>query len=305
MKSRPTPDIVLIGSSRVMNHFDTQYFAERGHTAFNYGVAALSVWEYPSMVIQASQVAQSAVVISFPAQILFIPLGCPATPTWQDIAFYLRIKTDCLKTWTAHNMLQALPINSLFSETLADIHFFPCKDPSLLPIVNGLAERFAKDYCKDPRKVSFIRGNEERWIIGFQNGDGEILAKTSANWSEQRLDYTAQDFNSEVLTYLRQLADIARAAGKTPIFLIDAAPVNRPVINHSLEQATGVPTIYMNDDVFSPEEIADMDHLGPKGIRRASKELYNRLFGLNGYLSSDRGLAYVDGQHQRQHASAR
>ncbi|MRG55546.1 hypothetical protein GF108_08120 [Phyllobacterium sp. SYP-B3895] len=282
MQSGPAPEIVLVGSSRVMNHIDTQYFAERGHPTFNYGVAGAMPWDFPYMVAQASRSARSTVVISIPAETLFLPPECPSKLTWTDVQFYLREKPSCLGVWSFRNWLQILPINGMFSEKVdpnSQIYFFPCSQEN--PVVALLNERFDHDYCEDVRKVTYIRGTDKRYVFGFQNGDGVILAKQpSEGWNEQieRLDYTGREYEPKSVAFLRHLAQIVRSNEKLPIFLIETAPIHRISIKHVVEKATGEATIYMNDIPLDPSEIADVDHVGPKGISHLTKELYDHLF---------------------------
>lgn len=58
-------------------------------------------------------------------------------------------------------------------------------------------------------------------------------------------DRHGQKLQEEVVGYLRNFADIVRDAGTPPIFIIEAAPIEHQMIDHDLEEPTGVrPLLY-------------------------------------------------------------
>jgi hypothetical protein len=275
------PEMVLVGSSRTQNHFNTDYLNRHGHSAFNLGVAGILPWEYPSMVEQASSVAGKTVVISVPAEILFGPLGCPRHWTGTDLAFYARHASGCLRALSLAQWLQSLPINALFSETFTGIQYYPCREGAARSLQDQMGTAYDNGICDDPRGLMMLRYSR-RWVAVFSNGDGVILPDDYPERREQVVwqDRHGQKLQEEVVGYLRNLADIVRDAGKTPIFIIEAAPIEHQMIDHDLEELTGVRTLYMNEIGFSDEEIADHDHVGPKGNKRLTRWLYEALFCL-------------------------
>ncbi len=73
----PAPDVVLVGSSRVQNHFDTRLMSQSGQSFFNYGIPNLFPDEMRALVERAAVHARSTVVISLPVQSLFWQTRCP------------------------------------------------------------------------------------------------------------------------------------------------------------------------------------------------------------------------------------
>ncbi|NUT88926.1 hypothetical protein HNO91_21070 [Pseudomonas corrugata] len=273
------PETVLVGSSRTQNHFNTDYFNRRGHSAFNLGAAGILPWEYPSMVEQASRAAGKTVVISLPAEILFLPQGCPRQWTTADLIFYARYAPGCLRELSLAQWLQPLPINGLFSETFTGIQYFPCRKRTGRSLQELLGTAYESGICDDPRGLMMLRYSR-RWVAIFNNGDGLILPDSYPDrtaeviWNVRK----GEKFQDEVVGYLKHLADIVRDAGKTPIFVIEAAPIEHQIIDRNLEALTGVRTLYMNEIGFSNEEIADHDHVGSKGNQRLTTWLYEALF---------------------------
>lgn len=278
----PAPELVLVGSSRVQNHFNTDYFNNRGRRTFNFGVPGIFPWDYPFMVQQAARVATKTVVISVPAEVLFYTaIGCPGQWTIPDLFFYAKEQPACLQKATLTQWLQPLPINALFSETSAEVHHFPCEDDAEDRLLNQVAAFHGSGLCDDPRKLMLLRYSR-RWVAVFSNGDGLIVPddypprQAQVLWQDKR----GVPLDAKVVSFLRALADIVRDAGKTPIFVVDAAPVDHVIIDHVLEQQTGARTLYMNEISFSDDEIADHDHVGARGNSRLTSALFEQLFGV-------------------------
>lgn len=272
----PAPEVVLVGSSRVQNHFNTDYFNRRGHKTFNLGVAGLMPWEFPSMVQQAAEVAERTVVISVPAEILFGPRGCPNRWTGSDLMFYARHAPECMQSLSMAQWLQPLPINAFFRETFTDVHYYPCREGADRSLLDKLS---TANVCDDPRGLMLLRYSR-RWVAVFDNGDGLILPDDNPERQSQVVwrDKRDSPLQVDVLTFLRDLAEIVRTAGKTPVFIVEAAPLEHLLISHDLEKQTGARTLYMNEIGFSDEEIADHDHVGAKGNSRLTRLLYEQLF---------------------------
>lgn len=278
----PAPELVLIGSSRVQNHFNTDYFNNHGHRAFNLGVPGILPWDYPSMVQHAAQVATKTVVISVPAEVLFYAaIGCPKQWTMTDLLFYAKHAPACLQGASLTQWLQPLPINALFSETFDNVHNYPCQDDAEHRLLDQVAAFQGSGLCNDPRKLMSVRYTR-RWVAVFSNGDGLIVPddyparQAQVLWQDKR----GVPLNGKVVNFLRALADIVRDAGKTPIFVVDAAPVDHLMIDHVLEKQTGVRSLYMNEISFPDDEIADHDHVGVRGNSRLTSALFEQLFSM-------------------------
>ncbi len=100
----PAPEVVLVGSSRVQNHFNTDYFKQRGHRTFNLGMPGIFPWDFPFMVQQAAKAAEKTVVISIPAEILLGAVGCPLRWTFTDIALLCKAVPGLFAAIVPHRM---------------------------------------------------------------------------------------------------------------------------------------------------------------------------------------------------------
>lgn len=275
----PAPEWVIVGSSRVQNHFNTDYFNARGHKTFNLGMPGILPWDFPSMVQHAAQVATRTVVISVPAEVLFFPaVGCPNQWTMTDILFYAKHVPSCLRGLSLVQWLQPLPINALFRETFTDVHHYPCEGEAGDRWLDKVAVLRESNLCSDPRKLMLVRYSR-RWVAVFSNGDGLIVPddypprQAQVIWNDKR----GMPLNRDVIDFLHALAGLVRDAGKTPVFMIEASPVEHLMIDHVLEELTGVRSLYMNEISFSDDEIADHDHLGIRGNDRLTKLLFDQL----------------------------
>lgn len=276
----PAPEVVLVGSSRVQNHFNTDYFAQRGHRAFNMGMPGILPWDFPFMVQQAAKAAEKTVVISIPAEILLGAVGCPLRWTLADMVFYARQAPACLQQLSLIEWLEPLPINAFFSETFSDVHYDPCNENSRRSPLNELQAARGLGLCDDPRGLMLLRYSR-RWVAVFRNGDGLIIPdnyparQALVTWRDQQ----EADLQPAVLRFLNALADRVRLEDKTPIFVLEAAPLDHLRIPHGIiERETGARTLYMNELGFEDDEIADHDHVGVKGNARLSKLLFEQLF---------------------------
>ena len=278
---KPAPEIIFIGSSRTQNHINSSYFSSRGHEAFNYGVAGNLLWDYPHMVEVANRSAGKVIVISLPAEFLFVSPQCPQFMTWLDLNFVMRNTPDCLMKEPFRQLTNSLPINKTLPEPGTGRDYYPCAAVAGRTLIaKQLTPIDAAKICADERNVLLIRGDEKRSVIIFKNGDGLIISTPNPNLRNQVewVDQTTISFNPAVIHYLKNLVLPLQLQGKTPIFVIEAAPFKHILINKSLEIQTGVPTIYMNDQDFDFSEVADIAHLNSKGNERITKWIYQHLF---------------------------
>ncbi|WP_248799617.1 hypothetical protein [Pseudomonas sp. MWU13-2105] len=275
-----TPEVVLVGSSRVQNHFNTEYFRQNGHRVFNLGAPGILPWDFPFMVGQAAKAAEKTVVISIPAEILLGAVGCPLRWTLTDMAFYAKQAPTCLRGLSLIEWLEPLPINAFFSETFPDVHYDPCNENNRRSPLSELQAARGLGLCEDARGLMLLRYSR-RWVAVFRNGDGLIIPdnypprQAQVTWRDQQ----EADLQPTVLRFLNGLADRVRAENKTPIFVVEAAPLEHLRIPHGIiERETGARTLYMNELGFADDEIADHDHVGIKGNARLSKLLFEQLF---------------------------
>jgi len=286
----PAPEVVLVGSSRVQNHFNTEYFKQRGHRTFNLGMPGIFPWDFPFMVREAAKAAEKTVVISIPAEILLGAVGCPLRWTFTDMEFYAKQAPACLQRLSLIEWLEPLPINAFFSDTFPDVHYDPCNENSRRSPLNELQAARGLGLCEDARGLMLLRYSR-RWVAVFRNGDGLIIPdsyparQAQVTWRDQQ----EADLQPAVLRFLHGLADLVRAENKTPIFVVEAAPLEHLRIPHGIiERETGARTLYMNELGFADDEIADHDHVGIKGNARLSKLLFEQLFCTTG-PSSEKG----------------
>ncbi|MGH6762901.1 MAG: hypothetical protein ACRECW_15090 [Phyllobacterium sp.] len=273
------PDIVIVGSSRVLNHIDTRQLEAANINAFNYGIGGITLDDFSYSVEKASMVAKSAVLISIPAERLFSTPECPRFWTFSDLKFYMKYAPSCISSMTSQNWLGLLPINAYFFPSSPPALHLPCKSLEGKKLVAEIQAEWRRDICSESRLISWIRGNSSRWVIGYDNGDGEIISREDSDWldKERFIDLGKRPFNNSSLKFIGGLADIVRRAGKTPILLIEAAPVIHIGIEESLENRVGIKTIYMNNIRFTSDEIADADHVNRKGKEKVSRLLANIL----------------------------
>jgi hypothetical protein len=234
------------------------------------------------MVQHAARVATKTVVISVPAEVLFYSaIGCPIQWTMSDFLFYAKQEPACLQGVSLTQWLQPLPINALLSETSADVHNYPCQDDAEQRLLDQVAAFHDSSLCNDPRKLMLVRYSR-RWVAVFSNGDGLIFPDDYPARQAQVLwqDKHGVPLNDKVVNFLRALADIVRDAGKTPIFVVDAAPIDHLMIDHVLEKQTGVRSLYMNEISFPDDEIADHNHVGLRGNSRLTSALFEQLFSM-------------------------
>lgn len=280
----PAPDVVLVGSSRVQNHFDTRLMSQGGRSYFNYGIPGLLPDEMRPLVERAAERARSTVVISLPVQSLFWQTHCPRTWSWADVRFSASQSPQCLQALSASEWFTLLPINALLVAATPEIKLLPCWGERLGAELRRIGDMVGGVPCDDPRGPILLRGNLQRSVLVYANGDGVIVPDRLEAWQSRVTweDYRQQAYDAGRLEQLHSLLEIVRKHGKQPILLIEPSPLQRFRIRQDLAQVLGTRTLYLNEWTFADDEIADADHLNRKGGLRVSAYLAEQLKSLLG-----------------------
>lgn len=279
----PAPDVVLVGSSRVQNHFDTRLMSQSGRSYFNYGIPGLLADEMRPLVERAAERAGSTVVISLPVQTLFSPTHCPNTWGWADVRFSVSHSPQCLWTLSANDWFKLLPINELLVMATPDVKLLPCRREGLGDELRRIGDMIGGSPCDDPRHPILMRGSFERRVLIYANGDGVIVPARLDAWQARVTwtDYRQQAYDVGRLEQLRSLLDTVRKHGKQPVLLIESGVLRPFYIRQDIAQVLGVRTFYLNEWTFADDEIADADHLNRKGGLRVSVYLAEQLKSLS------------------------
>lgn len=275
----PAPDVVLVGSSRVQNHFDTHLMSQSGRSFFNYGIPGLFPDEMRPLVEQAAEHARSTVVISLPVQSLFWQTRCPRTWSWADVRFNARHSPQCLQALNANDWFKLLPMNSLLEARTPELKLMPCQSDKRIEELRHVRDILGNDPCEDPRRPILLRGNPKRSVLVYANGDGVIVPGRMEAWQTRVTwdDHRQQAYDADRLEQLRSLLDIVRKHGKQPVLLIEPSPLQPIRIRQDLDHVLGSQTLYLNEWTFADDEIADKEHLGHKGGQRVSAYLAEQL----------------------------
>lgn len=275
----PPPDVVIVGSSRTLNQFDTVLMNRSGMRFFNFGIPEVLPDEMPGVLERAARRAQRTVVIPVPAQFLFSAPSCPRMWTWDDLRFYAFHAPQCVGSLSLSDWFGLLPINTLFTAVTPDIRALPCRRAGLADELARLGAVLGGNPCDDPRRPMLLRGNAQRSVVVYANGDGVIVSTSTTDWQQQVVwrDRRDEAYDSERVAQLRNLIAIVRGHGKEPVLLIEPDPVEHSLIRQDLGALLGVRTLYLNEWTFGNDEIADLHHLNRKGGVRVSQYVANEL----------------------------
>lgn len=275
----PAPDVVLVGSSRVQNHFDTRLMSQSGQSFFNYGIPNLFPDEMRPLVERAAEHARSTVVISLPVQSLFWQTRCPKTWSWEDVRFNASYSPRCLEALSANDWFKLLPMNSLLETRAPELQLMPCQRDEHIEELRHVRDILGSDPCADLRRPILLRGHPTRSVLIYANGDGVIVPGRLEEWQAQVTweDRQQQVYNPDRLKQLRSLLDIVRKHDKQPVLLIEPSPLQPIRIRKDLDHVLGAQTLYLNEWTFADDEIADKEHLGRKGGQRVSAYLAEQL----------------------------
>lgn len=278
LKTQPTPEIVMVGSSRMQNHVNTSTFSTRGHQTFNFGVPGRFMADYPYMVKASTAAGARQVVLGIPASQLYSAPGCPREWRKADVVFYLEHNPTCLREIVGKRLIELSNANSLFSTYDESLIYHPCTaipantSDALLLQVRG--------YCGGTRGVTFARSRQQVNVVGFSTGDAEIVYRNETRWGQLKnsSDFSKSTFNSEAIDQLRNLVALVRAGGAEPIIIIEPEPVDKVIIDEGLHELLDTRVIYLTSIDFKDNEISDRLHLSAAGNARFTDILYSKLF---------------------------
>ncbi len=280
------PDYIFIGSSRTQNHIDSQLLGRMGISALNLGMAGRE-WEYYAYVVRrTATVPGGTLVISIPADVLFGPVSCPETYYYQwqldriggnDIGCFFigNVKWDSL--------LNELPMNR-FRVALEQVPTAGELDKTL----HMLATDYGYRAESDGRRVNYVRGDRDRSVLLFANGDGQVFSyrvKNSYGTDRKTVDRSRSDFDPEAAAYLGKLARLAQQSGKHVIYIIEPTKVG---VTERVDLAALRAVLPANARVISNADRdyardlwADKNHFNLKGSARYTTLVYAELRTLN------------------------
>lgn len=217
-------DYVFIGTSRTQNHINTQLLGTLGMKALNLGMAGRT-WEYyPDIISRVADSQAQTIVISIAVELLYQPVSCPESYFYQinldllgpgDLrCFYI----DNLK-W--NTLLQELPMNRF----LTALEQVPSESENTA-FIASLDTEYGYDRQADTRVINYVRGDTDRFVVTFTNGDGQVFSRRAArrhDIGKRTDDRTRKPFNPEAIRYINQLATLALSHGLAVVYILEPA----------------------------------------------------------------------------------
>jgi hypothetical protein len=273
-------DYVFVGSSRTQNHINTQLMAVAGIRAFNMGLAGRQLENYYGVVDRAAQYANKAVVVSIMPHALFRTVKCARTDLgFKQILFYLFEQDSrvCVKELGLDMIKIALPINRFdaFVDMGTGLDIDQAK--------KTIASRYNYQLERDGRVVRTIRGNSERFVVLYKNGDGQVFSDSLAGQDEQQkeINWNKRQLHQEALAYLRLLGNRVQEQGKTMIVVIEPSVAGRVFRIDAKRLESLLPEgveLIDHSAIYYPLDLwADKWHLNEAGSRRYSRWLVDQL----------------------------
>ncbi len=276
------PDYIFIGSSRTQNHINSLLLRRMGVEALNLGMAGRE-WEYYAYVIrQTGSVRAGSLVVSIPADVLYGPVSCPDTYYYQwqlDRIGGSDVGCFFIGDLNWDSLLDELPMNR-FRVALEEA-------PSASELndeLKMLETTYGYRVEADGRRVNYARGNRDRSVLLFANGDGQVFSdrvRNSYGTDRKTVDRTRTAFDPEALAYLGKLAHLAQQSGKNVIYVIEPAKVGvTERIDLDALQAALPPNarvINNADRDYARDLWADKNHFNLKGSARYTTLVYAEL----------------------------
>ena len=214
LENNPQKTTVLIGTSTVQNNFNTTLMAEFGVPAFNLGLPG-RYWEYyPHLMRELAHTSVTTVIVSLSVRTLFDPVACPQVFGLKELWVLLRERPHCL---LENSLTHLLPLTSERPYLwIAD----PLPSRAELDLAYGTALR------EDPRKMNFLRGQGDRKVLTFTNGDGLVLNSSQSFGSLKILDWSQRKIPLENLHYLKTTLELLRLKGKRVVLYLEPYKVD-------------------------------------------------------------------------------
>jgi len=283
LSSVPAPDYVFIGSSRTQNHIDSLILKRMGVNAVNLGVPGRQWSYYPYMVKRAKNINAQTIVISIPARVLYEPINCPDEYFYQLQLDELGTKgLDCflIKSMTWDALLNELPMNR-FRSTLKKIPSNTIVQERL-QILNDV---FDYRVNEDGRAINYIRGERERLVATYQNGDGQVFSNRAGNnryrTVKRTIDWSHRPFNVDAVSYITALANLVLKSHTRLIYIIEPSDIGVTFIVDMERLNSLLPDnvrVINNADHNYPLDLwSDSGHFNLKGTKLYTQKLYIQL----------------------------
>ena len=275
-------DYVFVGSSRTQNHINTGLMAAAGIRAFNLGLAGRQLENYFDLVDKAAQYADKAVVVSIMPHALFRAVKCANTDLgFKQIIFYLFEQENriCVKELGMDLLKTALPINRF------DAFIKMGQGLDIDQAKKAIASRYNYQLESDGRVVRTIRGNTERFVVLYKNGDGQVFSDALVEQKDlyKEVDWKKREINQQTVAYLRLLSNLVQRQGKTMIVVIEPSVAGRAFRIDAKRLQSLLPEgveVFDHSAIYYPLDLwADKWHLNEAGSRRYSKWLVDQLAG--------------------------
>ncbi|MCB2226161.1 MAG: hypothetical protein KQH53_05735 [Desulfarculaceae bacterium] len=269
--------VIFVGSSQTQNHVDTALLARCGIDAFNLGLPGNLINEQVFSLNQAACRTGGVVVLSLDPMRLFEPMQKPRWLTMGEIIFFLRHDPKLLGDLGLPLFLRSLAMNRLD-------RYLERRERSLPNQARWrtlLKQKYGYDPGDDSREVNYIRGDQDRLVVLFNNGDGQVFADQKGfDPPEKILDYRNKPMDPGVLRYLAALAALAKDQGKRLVLNLAPSRANRYIELDPapLERALpGVVVIDTRAELWPRPFWADIMHLNWQGTRLYGKILCREL----------------------------
>ncbi len=160
LQARKETELVILGTSTTQNNINTSVLNELGIRAFNFGLPGIYWQDYPFVLEDLLKFKGKAVALSISLKTLHVDQQCPLRH-WESFFHLLSEKRwDCLSEFRA-------------------VDFLPLSVE--LPFL-GEGKVYSREelrgiFPSDTRIINYARGNNDRKVVTFTNGDGLVLTR--------------------------------------------------------------------------------------------------------------------------------
>ncbi len=272
LSQRPDVRLILLGTSTTQNHFNTNWMTNQGLSSFNFGLPGRYWEDFPSIIDSFRTSRASHVMLSLSARVFLYPVSCPAFRTLYDVTFFYRLRG--LECWRKFNIKHLFPLYSDWP-FIGEV-FRPTKDYFATTLL-----RYKTDLANDPRLVNYVRGNNDRSVVTYRNGDGAVfsdsVAQAPAESVQLRLiDKRKWPLDPEALRFVTALGREVEAQGKKLIINLEPRRANETILINVelLKNALGPSVLVLTNHALTipRENWADFTHLKP-----AAAQVYTEL----------------------------
>jgi hypothetical protein len=136
----------------------------------------------------------------------------------------------------------------------------------------SILQNYGFDLELDPRKINYARGNDQRSVVTFKNGDGAVFSdsvkKAQASRLQMRIfDKSSQTLHPEALKFMSLLVAEIQRQGKSLTVILEPRMANETILidTAQLSAALGPKVTLISNHTWSipTHQWADFMHLKP------------------------------------------